>query len=101
MAARFYESARHVKEMVDSDQFKEEDKKGIDLPFIDFESILAATDNFSEANKLRGLFTCTISQTEDKAEDCSSYSTRLKIDDLAVQVAPGGYVITSIREDSF
>ncbi|KAH9744408.1 G-type lectin S-receptor-like serine/threonine-protein kinase [Citrus sinensis] len=57
MAARFYESARHVKEMVDSDQFKEEDKKGIDLPFIDFESILAATDNFSEANKLRGLFT--------------------------------------------
>ena len=52
MAARFYESARHVKDMVDSDQFKEEDKKGIDLPFIDFESILAATDNFSEANKL-------------------------------------------------
>ena len=41
----------------------------------------------------------TISQTEDKAEDCSSYSTRLKIDDLAVQVAPGGYVITSTRED--
>ena len=58
MAAPFYESARHVKDMVvDSDQFKEEDKKGIDLPFIDFESILAATDNFSEANKLRGLFT--------------------------------------------
>lgn len=52
MAARFYESARHVKDMVDSDQFKEEDKKGIDLPFIDFESILAATDNLSEANKL-------------------------------------------------
>lgn len=51
-AAHFYESARHVKDMVDSDQFKEEDKKGIDLPFIDFESILAATDNFSEANKL-------------------------------------------------
>ncbi|KAL9453553.1 hypothetical protein AB3S75_009207 [Citrus x aurantiifolia] len=53
MAAPFYESARHVKDMVvDSDQFKEEEKQGIDLPFIDFESILAATDNFSEANKL-------------------------------------------------
>ena len=43
----------------------------------------------------------TISQTEDKTEDCSSYSTRLKIDDLAVQVAPGGHIITSTREDSF
>ena len=43
----------------------------------------------------------TIGQTEDKAEDCSSYSTQLKVDDLAVQVAPGGYVITSTREDSF
>ena len=43
----------------------------------------------------------TISQTEDKAEDCNSYNTRLKIDDLSVQVAPGGYVITSTREDSF
>ena len=52
MAAPFYESARHVKDMVDSDQFKEEEKQGIDLPLIDFESILAATDNFSEANKL-------------------------------------------------
>ena len=41
----------------------------------------------------------TISQTEDKTEDCSSYNTRLKIDDLDVQVAPGGYVITSTRED--
>ncbi|KAH9745735.1 retrovirus-related pol polyprotein from transposon RE2 [Citrus sinensis] len=42
-----------------------------------------------------------ISEKEDKAKDCSNYSTRLKIDDLAVQVVPGGYVITSTREDSF
>ncbi|XP_031276795.1 G-type lectin S-receptor-like serine/threonine-protein kinase At4g03230 [Pistacia vera] len=51
MAARFYDSARHVKDLVETDQFKE-DKKGIDLPFFDFESILAATDNFSESNIL-------------------------------------------------
>ncbi|XP_031280581.1 G-type lectin S-receptor-like serine/threonine-protein kinase At4g03230 [Pistacia vera] len=52
LAVRFNDSARHVKGLVDTDQFREEDKKGIDLPFFDFESILAATDNFSEANKL-------------------------------------------------
>lgn len=40
---------------------------------------------------------CTVSKTEDEAEDCSSYSTRLKVDDLAVQLAPGDYVITSTR----
>ncbi|KAJ4729941.1 S-locus lectin protein kinase family protein [Melia azedarach] len=52
MAVRFYDSERHVKDMVEMSQFKEEDKKSIDLPFYDFESILAATDNFSEVNKL-------------------------------------------------
>ncbi|OIT02392.1 g-type lectin s-receptor-like serinethreonine-protein kinase, partial [Nicotiana attenuata] len=35
----------------------EEDEKGIDIPFFSLESILAATDNFSEENKLgRGGF---------------------------------------------
>ena len=38
--------------MIGSEGLNDEDKKGIDLPFFDFESILAATDNFSEANKL-------------------------------------------------
>ena len=47
------------------------------------------------------LVSCTISKTKDKAEDCSSCSIQLKVDDMAVQVAPGGYVITSTREDSF
>ncbi|KAI9177584.1 hypothetical protein LWI28_016946 [Acer negundo] len=49
---RFYDGQRHVKDLIDSEGLNDEDKKGIDLPFFDFESILAATDNFSEANKL-------------------------------------------------
>lgn len=36
----------------DSSQFEEENEKVMDLHFFDFDSILAATDNFSEANKL-------------------------------------------------
>lgn len=33
-------------------QFSEQDKKNIDVPFFDLETILAATDSFSDANKL-------------------------------------------------
>lgn len=33
-------------------QFSEEDKQNIDVPFFDLETILAATDSFSDANKL-------------------------------------------------
>ena len=39
--------------MIDSGEFKEEGEKGIDVPFFDLESILAATDSFSDAKKLR------------------------------------------------
>ncbi|KAL8088119.1 hypothetical protein AgCh_038042 [Apium graveolens] len=38
--------------MDQDDQFGEDDKKDIDVPFYDLESILAATDNFSQAHKL-------------------------------------------------
>ncbi|WJZ99594.1 hypothetical protein VitviT2T_018022 [Vitis vinifera] len=47
-----YDSESRVKHLIDSEQFKEEDKKGIDVPFFDLEDILAATDNFLDANKL-------------------------------------------------
>ncbi|XP_035539985.1 G-type lectin S-receptor-like serine/threonine-protein kinase At4g03230 isoform X1 [Juglans regia] len=44
-------SERHVKDLIDSGEIKEEDE-GIDVPFFDMESILIATDSFSDENKL-------------------------------------------------
>ncbi|XP_059449678.1 G-type lectin S-receptor-like serine/threonine-protein kinase At4g03230 [Corylus avellana] len=52
IALYLYDTEKRVKDLMDSTEFKEEDKKGIDVPFFDLASILAATDNFSEANKL-------------------------------------------------
>lgn len=57
LAARFYDSERRVKEWISSCQFGEDDKKDIDVSFIDLEVILEATGNFSDENKLgRGGF---------------------------------------------
>jgi hypothetical protein len=50
-ALRALDSEKHVKDLIDG-EFTEEDKKDIDVPFFDLESILAATNNFSDANKL-------------------------------------------------
>lgn len=47
-----FDSERQVKELIDTSEFNEEDEKGIDVPFFDLQSILEATDNFSDANKL-------------------------------------------------
>lgn len=47
-----YDSERHITEFIQSGEFKEDEKRGIEVPFVVLESILAATDNFSEANKL-------------------------------------------------
>ncbi|KAM4110553.1 hypothetical protein ACB094_03G203600 [Castanea mollissima] len=49
---RTMDSERHVKDFIDSGEFREEGETDIDLPFYDLESILAATDSFSDANKL-------------------------------------------------
>ena len=46
------DSERHVKDFIDLGEFREEGETEIDLPFYDLESILAATDSFSDANKL-------------------------------------------------
>ena len=43
---------RHVQDLIDAGEFNEENEKGIDVPFYDLESILVATDNFSNENKL-------------------------------------------------
>ena len=46
------DSERRVKELIDTSEFNEEDEKRIDVPFFDLQSILEATENFSDANKL-------------------------------------------------
>ncbi|XP_016169758.2 uncharacterized protein LOC107612581 [Arachis ipaensis] len=49
---RFYDSERHVKDLMEVEGFEEKDHEDIEVPYFDFESILIATDNFSDANKL-------------------------------------------------
>lgn len=49
-----YDSEKQIRDFMHSGQFREDEKKGIEVPFVVLESILAATDNFSEANKLGG-----------------------------------------------
>ncbi|VVA35917.1 PREDICTED: G-type lectin S-receptor [Prunus dulcis] len=46
------DSERRVQELMDTTEFTEEDERDIDVPFFDLQSILDATDNFSNANKL-------------------------------------------------
>ncbi|XP_022727428.1 G-type lectin S-receptor-like serine/threonine-protein kinase At4g03230 [Durio zibethinus] len=47
-----YNSERRVLDFINSGDFREDNKKDIDVPNFDLESILVATDNFAEANKL-------------------------------------------------
>jgi hypothetical protein len=49
---RTLDSRRHLKDFMGSGEFREEDEKGIDVPFFNLESILAATNSFSDAKKL-------------------------------------------------
>lgn len=51
-SAILFDSGRPVEDVIYQGQFREDDEEGIDVPFFDLGSILAATDNFSEANKL-------------------------------------------------
>jgi hypothetical protein len=51
-ALRALDNEKHVKDLIDTGQFREEDEKDIDVPYFDLDSILVATDNFSDANKL-------------------------------------------------
>ncbi|KAF7805849.1 G-type lectin S-receptor-like serine/threonine-protein kinase [Senna tora] len=47
---RFYDSERHVKNLINLEELEEKDNEGIEVPYHDFETILAATDNFSDEN---------------------------------------------------
>ncbi|KAD4981827.1 hypothetical protein E3N88_18498 [Mikania micrantha] len=54
---QMHDSERWAIELLDPDQSRKEDTESIGVPFFQLECILAATDNFSEANKLgRGGF---------------------------------------------
>ncbi|OMO84802.1 S-locus glycoprotein [Corchorus capsularis] len=52
VAPHRYDTKRGVKELMELSHFEEKDGTCIDVPFFDFESILTATDNFSNENKL-------------------------------------------------
>ncbi|CAK9161397.1 unnamed protein product [Ilex paraguariensis] len=47
-----HDSERQVRELIGTSHFKDDDKEAIDVPFFDMEIILAATNNFSDENKL-------------------------------------------------
>ncbi|KAL7185670.1 hypothetical protein ACSBR2_027594 [Camellia fascicularis] len=51
-ALRMYDNERNVKNLIDLSEFKEDGKKGIDMPVFDLESILEAANYFSNENKL-------------------------------------------------
>ncbi|XP_042753376.1 G-type lectin S-receptor-like serine/threonine-protein kinase At4g03230 isoform X4 [Lactuca sativa] len=43
---------RRITDLLDLDHSKEDDKEGIDVPYFELESIMTATDDFSEKNRL-------------------------------------------------
>lgn len=46
------DSERHIKDLIESGRFKQDDTQGIDVPCFELDTILFATSNFSNANKL-------------------------------------------------
>ena len=46
------DTQRRIKELLDLDHSNEDEREGIDVPYFELESIIAATDDFSEKNKL-------------------------------------------------
>ncbi|KAI3780906.1 hypothetical protein L2E82_10899 [Cichorium intybus] len=46
------DTQRRIKELLDLDHSNEDEREGIDVPYFELESIIAATDGFSEKNML-------------------------------------------------
>jgi len=46
------DSERYVRDLIESSRLKEDDAQAIDIPHFHLESILDATNNFANANKL-------------------------------------------------
>ncbi|KAL5056464.1 hypothetical protein RYX36_037146 [Vicia faba] len=49
---RFTDSERRVKDLIDMEGLEENNNEGIEVPYFDFETIVMATNDFSDANKL-------------------------------------------------
>lgn len=47
-----YDSEKYVRDLIESGRFKENDAQTMDIPHFHLESILDATNNFANANKL-------------------------------------------------
>jgi hypothetical protein len=47
-----YKSEKHVKNLIGLGSLEENDGKSIEVPYYTFRSILLATNNFSDSNKL-------------------------------------------------
>lgn len=47
-----HDDRRHAQDLLESSQLEEQSEKGLDVHFFGFDSILVATNNFSEANRL-------------------------------------------------
>ena len=49
-------------------------------------------------NLWRSVKEAHVSQIVSRTEDCNSCSSQLQVDDLACQLAPGGYIISCTHE---
>ncbi|XP_054784064.1 G-type lectin S-receptor-like serine/threonine-protein kinase At4g03230 isoform X2 [Prosopis cineraria] len=47
-----HDSERYLKDLIDAERSEEKDNEGMEVSYLDFNSILLATDNFSDVNKL-------------------------------------------------
>ncbi|XP_042495554.1 G-type lectin S-receptor-like serine/threonine-protein kinase At4g03230 [Macadamia integrifolia] len=50
--SHFDRDEKNASDLIDTSKLGEDQKKGTDVPFFDFEIIVSATENFSDANKL-------------------------------------------------
>ena len=70
------------------------------LSFSKFSYFISKVNVISRPLSLRGdVKEAYISSLDSRAEDYSSSSLRLRVDDMACQLALGGYVITCSRDD--
>ena len=69
------------------------------LSFLKFSYFRSKLNVVNRPLSLRGdVKEAHVSQIVSKTEDCNSCSSQLQVDDLACQLAPGGYIISCTHE---